>query len=214
MESFRKYEKFTVYDYTLDYVVDFPKDYDPEKKYPVMFYFHGMGGIGQTIEWLADNAPLRRCRMPEDVPFILVVPICPDERIWLETFPYVVEFVRHIRAKDFTDTSRVYLAGSSMGGYTSWMLGVTHPEFFAAATICCGGGLYWAAPRIDFPVKAFHGAQDPIVLPRESEIMVATIKAAGGNAELIIHEDLSHGVWDRVFTDPETYYWLLAQKRD
>ncbi len=213
MKTFRQYERFTHESYAHDYVIDYPKNFDPAKKYPVMFYFHGMGGLGQPIEWLADNAPLRRERLPEDIDFILVVPVCPDHRIWLENFPHVVEFVRYIRTLAYVDTARVYLGGSSMGGYTCWLLAVTHPEFFSAATICCGGGLYWAAQNINFPVKAFHGSEDPIVLPRESEIMVQAINGSGGRAELVIYEGVSHGVWDPVFTDPATYYWLAEQKR-
>ena len=30
---------------------------------------------------------------------------------------------------------------------------------------------------------------------------------------LILHDDLSHDVWTRTFTDHETYCWLYAQRR-
>ena len=200
-------------DFTLYYNIDHPEGFDPRGSYPVLFYFHGMGGVGQGVDYIAERGPLQRSRMPEDTPFILVVPSC-DDYTWMGHFSYIVDFIKDIAARPYVDEHRLCISGSSMGGYTCWMLSVMNPELFAGGVICCGGGLYWAAGRITFPVRAVHGMLDPVVLPRESEIMAEKINLSGGHCELILHEDLSHDVWTRTFTDLETYRWLYQQRRN
>ncbi len=43
--------------------------------------------------------------------------------------------------------------------------------------------------------------------------MAEKINNAGGNCELIIHDDLGHDVWTRTFTDLNTYKWLDENHR-
>lgn len=142
---------------------------------------------------------MQRSRMPEDTPFILVVPAC-DDYTWLGHFSYIVDFIKDMAARHYVDDKRLCISGSSMGGYTCWMLAVMEPSLFSGVVICCGGGLYWAAGRITFPVRAIHGKLGPVVLPRESEIMAERINLSGGHCELILHDDLSHDVWTRTFS--------------
>lgn len=209
-------EVFTIHDYTLHFAVDYPEDFSPEKSYPVLFYFHGMGGVKQGVDYIIECCPLRReyipTDLPGDIPPIIVVPSCPDD-MWMVHFGEVVSFVQSIIARDYVDASRIYIAGSSMGGYTCWMLSILHHDLFAAAAICCGGGPYWAAPWIDFPVRAYHGKLDLTVYPRESEAMVDWMQRAGRDAQLFLYDNVAHDVWTRAYTDPQTYYWMFAQKR-
>lgn len=202
--------------YTLNFAVDYPDDFSPDKEYPVIFYFHGMGGVFQGVDYITEVCPVRRERIPDDIPGglapIIVVPSC-DDYMWFENFQNVVAFIRSIMQRDYVDPARIYLSGSSMGGYTCWMLSILHPELFAAAAICCGAGTYWAASRIDFPVRAYHGTLDETVYPRESEVMVEWINRAGGNAELFLLDGVYHDAWNHAYTNPDTYRWLLAQRR-
>ena len=150
--------------------------------------------------------------MSEDMPFVIVAPAC-DCRNWTVAFERLQKFIINIICSDYADKSRIYLCGSSMGGYTCWNLLIARPDLFAAAVVCCGGGMYFDAARIKIPVIAVHGEQDTTVLPRESVIMAEKINQSGGNAKLILHKDLSHDVWTRTFTDKETYKWLLEKHR-
>lgn len=44
--------------------------------------------------------------------------------------------------------------------------------------------------------------------------MAATLEAAGHTGvRLIIHEDLGHDVWSRVYAGEDLVRWLLAQRR-
>ena len=165
--------------------------------------------VRKGLENVMSKVPVRRERIPEDAPFIIVAPYC-EKFTWIECFETLTSFVDYIINKEFVDESKIYLTGSSMGGYTCWALSVMYPEKFAAAAICCGGGMYFAADRIKFPVWAFHGKLDNTVLPRESEIMVERINEKGGKAKLTLVDDCGHNVWNTAYNSHETYYWLLS----
>ena len=49
-------------------------------------------------------------------------------------------FVDYIIDKDYVDSQKICITGSSMGGYTCWAQAVMYRKKFAAAVICCGGG--------------------------------------------------------------------------
>ncbi len=196
----------------LSYLIDYPKNFCKNAKYPIVFDFHGMGQVGGGIDGLKDGISVRREYMTDDMPLIIVAPYC-EEYTWMGCLALVNKFLDCFISKEFVDSNRVYITGSSMGGYTCWALGVMYPEKFAAAVICCGAGMYFAADRIKFPVWAFHGKDDPVVLSRESEIMVEKINECGGNAKLTLLEGWGHNVWEAAFYTPEVYEWLLTNKK-
>lgn len=200
---------YSANDYVLNYVVDYPRNFDTNKKYPVILYLHGMGMVRMGVDYVIQKCPVRRERMPEDMDFIIVAPSC-DDYMWFENFNHLVRFIKYIEDKPYVDAKRLSLTGSSMGGYTGWLLLVLHSELFYKAVICCGGSLYWAGGNVKTPVIAVHGDEDGVVLCRESEIMVRSINESGGNAKLIIKKGFGHDVWTDTFTDEEIYRWLHA----
>mgnify|MGYP000862247791 CR=1 FL=1 len=210
MPEIRNYKRDS---FSLDYIVDFPADFDKSKKYPLLFYIHGHGSVGKSMEYFTQNCAVRREFIGEGLPLILVAPK-GDWNCWIEVFQDLMAFMDFMRNLEYIDQNRVYLSGTSMGGYTGWMLAFARNDWFAAGVICCGGGLYWGARFMTgFPIMAVHGALDTTVLPRESEIMAERINAAGGNVQLVLHPDLAHNVWTRTFSNPETYRWLLSHSR-
>lgn len=64
-----------------------------------------------------------------------------------------------------------------------------------------------------FPIKAYHGAKDTAVFPEKSQKMVTAINANRGHAELTVFPELGHNCWDRVYSDRNTYKWLLEKKQ-
>ena len=109
------------------------------------------------------------------------------------------------------DQDRVYLTGLSMGGYGTWALASKYPDRFAAiAPICGGGTMIMALGLKDMPVWAFHGAKDQVVPLAESERMVETINARGGNAKLTVYPEAGHDSWTKSYDNQELYDWLLS----
>lgn len=198
----------------LKYVIEYPIGYEEGKCYPVLMHIHGAGGRGTDISIIENHFVLRTLREKKESRFIVVSPQCYSDT-WFEIFEQLIEFTAFIREESYTDKERFYLAGSSMGGYTSWQMAMTKPSWFAAIIPVCGGGMYWNAARLrDVPVWAHHGLLDPVVKVEESIKMVNAVNAAGGNAKLSIYEKVQHNSWENAFSNDEVYEWMLSHKKE
>jgi predicted peptidase len=197
----------------MDYMVRYPNGYRAGERYPVILNLHGAGTRGQTVDQLTEQCCYRVTAEMEDYPFVTVAPLC-YENTWFDMYEVLRRFVMFLAREPFCDPDRLYLMGGSMGGYTAWQLGMSLPEYFAAMVPICGGGMYWNAARLkDVPVWAFHGAKDPTVLCRESEIMVEKVNLRGGNARLTVYPENKHDAWTDTYSNPEVYAWLLSHRR-
>lgn len=199
---------------SLNYIITYPADFCEEKTYPVILFLHGAGNRGNDLNLLLSNAYFEGLVQKDNFPFVTVAPQCSAET-WFDLFEPLKKLVWHITTLPFADTKRLYLMGTSMGGYGAWQLAMSIPEYFAAMVPICGGGMYWNAQRYaNIPVWAFHGADDTIVFPEESKKMVDAINAKGGNAKLTIYPDTLHSVWPKVYTDQAVFDWLLSHEKE
>lgn len=194
----------------LDYAIRYPKDFRQEEKYPLVIYLHGAGGRGRDISAIANHGFFGETEQFLNEA-ISVVPQCYADS-WFDIFEQLQNFVAAQIARDCVDPARVYVVGASMGGYTTWQLAMSRPEWFAAIIPICGGGMYWNAARLkNMGVWAFHGKDDQTVLCEESIKMVDAINKRGGRARLTVYENTAHNAWTPTFQNPEVWQWLLAQ---
>lgn len=205
--EFKQFEGFK-------YVVRYPENYNPDKKCPVLLFLHGAGTRGDDLSLLTENLFFKITKKYNDFPFVTIAPQCP-ENTWFDMFEQLKRFVLKISTEDFTDNKRIYLMGSSMGGYGTWQLAMSMPELFAAIVPICGGGMYWNAGRlVNVPVWAFHGEQDMTVRVEESVKMVEAVNKRGGNAKLTIYPDRKHDSWTDTYSNYEVFEWLLSNKNE
>ncbi len=198
----------------MQYIVRYPNNFDSTQKYPVVLLLHGAGYRGQDIGRLPEHPLLHLTESVESFPFIVVAPQCSADS-WFDMWPNLKALVREIAALPRTDAKRIYLTGNSMGGYATWQLAMSMPEYFAAIAPICGGGMYWNASRlVNVPVWAFHGAQDSVVLPCESEHMVDAVNRAGGTARLTVFPDAAHDSWTAAYSNPKLYAWFLSHENE
>lgn len=199
----------------LRYVIHYPDGFEPTKPHPVLFVLNGAGSRSDDISHAVDLISIRLGvpNFPE-YPFVTVAPLC-NRNNWFDLFEHLEDLVRFIASQPYTDCKRIYMMGASMGGYATWQLAMSMPEYFAAIAPICGGGMYWNSGRLaNVAVWAFHGGKDPVVLCRESEIMVQTINKQGGNAKLTIYPENAHDAWTDTFSNPEVYKWLLSHEKN
>lgn len=198
----------------IQYLVRYPRGYEEGKKYPVILFLHGAGTRGSDIDILIRNPFFVLTDRHEDFPFVTVAPQCLQNETWFDVFERLKAFVRMVSSARFTDPDRLYVMGNSMGGYGTWHIAMSCPEYFAAAVPVCGGGMYWNAGRlVNLPIWAFHGDIDNVVSLRESENMVNTVNVKGGNARLTVYPNTKHDSWTATFSNPEVFAWLLTHRR-
>lgn len=201
---------------TIDYVMCFPDDYSPDKKYPLLIYLHGAGSRGGDISIVSDavTGPIGEINRGHKLPFIIAAPQC-NVKMWFEISETVLGFIDMVAARQDVDRTRVYLSGTSMGGYACWYFAMFRADLFAAILPVCGGGLpAFASYLKGLPVWAHHGALDNVVDVNESLAMVRQLRRLGSEVRLTIYPDREHDSWVPAFADPEVYTWLLTHRRD
>ena len=62
------------------------------------------------------------------------------------------------------------------------------------------------------PVWMFHGTLDPVVPPKESQIMYQAFSASGGDVRLWLYEGWHHNSWDKAYAERSLPQWLLAHR--
>lgn len=194
----------------LNYLRFEPADFSENKKYPLIIHFHGAGSRGDNVEILKNQSIMQYANDTKDFPFVMFLPQC-SANTWFDLFEQLKAFVKTVVALPYVDKNKVFLSGVSMGGYASWQMLMSEPDIFRKAVICCGGGIYWNAARIKTSVWAFHGTDDPIVFFEESEKMVNAVNRTGGNAKLTEYKGVGHNCWEKTYSSPEIYKWLLAE---
>jgi predicted esterase len=204
---------------------------DDHKQWPVILFLHGRGERGSEGMWQTQIGLPQAVRdHPERWPFVIVMPQCPLTAYW--TDPKMLSMAMATLDQETVefhlDTERTYLTGLSLGGYGAWELARLHPRRWAAVAIAAGGVFWSYAPErwqqastlpAEYaralgrtPVWLFHGSEDNVVSPWQSELMYETFKAAGGRVRLWIYEGLKHDCWTRAYGDPEFPRWLLSHR--
>ena len=204
---------------------------DVHKQWPIILFLHGRGERGSEGMWQTQIGLPQAVRdHPERWPFVIVMPQCPLPGYW--TDPDMLSMAMAALAQEAAefhgDPDRTYLSGLSLGGYAAWELARLYPHRWAAIAIAASG-IFWSyAPErwqeastlpAEYaralgrtPVWLFHGADDPLVPPRESELMFEAFKGSGGHIRLWLYQGLKHDCWTRAYNEPELPRWLLTHR--
>ena len=212
------------------YVVYLPENWAKAQKWPVILFLHGSGERGsEGLDETQIGLPAAIRVHPERWPFVVVMPQVPfNHHHWtdpdmMQTALAALGAEQH----EFNgDPDRIYLTGLSLGGYGVWEIARDNPRLFAAVAPVCGG-IFWsyepgrwneqttlpgeyARVLRHEPVWMFHGADDPVVSPRQSALMFDALKAAGGNVRLWEYAGVKHNVWEKAYSNAELPHWLLS----
>jgi len=222
---------------TYPYTVYVPRDWTPKRRWPVVLFLHGAGergNDGRRQMQIGAGAAIRSA--PERVPAIVVFPQAPADQRWIGRPADAAMMALQQAVREFHgDNRRLYLTGLSLGGFGTWHLALAHPDTFAALVPVCGGIVphgsaasvqqspltasatdpyAFTAERLrHIPIRIFHGADDTVVLPSESQQMYAALRAAGANVEYTEYAGVGHNAWDRAYGDAQLWTWLFQQRR-
>jgi predicted peptidase len=150
-------------------------------------------------------------------PCFVLAPQCPDASIgWKkEVADNLMMLIADLADKLPVDADRIYLTGSSMGGFGTWSLAAKYPNVFACAVPLCGGGDPKSVNTLKVvPIWAFHGDKDEKVPIDRDRVAVAALKAAGGNIQFTELTGEGHNIAGLVYAKRELHEWMFAQKRE
>jgi len=169
-----------------------PSDYAADRKWPVVFYFHGVGekGNGTTDlkKLLTTGVPALFAANTDGIPsndvqqpFLLLAP--QDSTGW-PNIDRVWAFIEFAKSRYSLDTNRLYATGVSAGGGTVWSLLTKYGDRFAAAAPICGSGSVGSAATVlrGVPIWAAHSFDDPTVPLRRTLANVDRIAQGSDSA--------------------------------
>ncbi len=198
---------------TIQYNLALPNRYDPTEKHPLIIYLHGAGGRGHDLKNVGYPYMMESYILEHDLNVMVAAPLCEFDN-WYMCFTELIEFVRFASTMEGVDPDRVYLMGSSMGGYATWAMLMCVPELIAAAVPICGGGMPWNCGRFkDMPLRVIHGVEDGAVDFTESVKMVRAARAFGAKVEFILLPDWGHNVWEPALYELGCVEWLMEHRR-
>jgi len=192
--------------------------WDSEQRYPLVIWLHGSGQSGSDNTSQMGGAtgvftdPERQLKNP----CFMIAPQCPDADIgWnKQVADNLMALVADLKDKLPIDTNRLYLTGSSMGGFGTFNLALKYPTVWAAVVPLCGGSDVKNAEALKaVPIWAFHGDKDDMVPVERTRHVMKAIAELGGIGKYTELTGAGHGITGLVYPNPELQTWMFARKR-
>lgn len=206
-----------------------PKNFDENRKYPLVMMLHGAGSnhrlalkrvFGKTNEEGETDVEASRYFQPwEDVDFIVASPYArgtagyqgiPEEDV------YAV--LDDVKKRFKIDENKTYLTGLSMGGGGTLWIGLTRPDIWAAIAPVCPappeGTFDLASNALNFPVHFFHGDADPVVPVAGTRKWVQHLQDIGVEVSYKEFVDVKHDSWVSAYDNEFIFEWLGHAERN
>ena len=184
------------------------------KKWPLILYLHGKSLRGNDLRRVGAYGLPKRLKTDKSFPFIVVAPQLPPDKRWTDT-KVLASIVSEASKLYPVDTSRVYVAGFSMGASGAWRVACDYPKMFAAMVSVAGtydNALATCSNMKRVPVWAIHGTNDKDAPAAKAKAVVETLKKVGGTAYLTLISGRDHNIPD-VLEKGDVYHWLLKHQR-
>lgn len=202
-----------VEDESLKYGLYVPPTYDPSRAYPLVICLHGAGFNGDAYldRW--------RPRLGED--YILACPTLEDADWWTRRGETLVLAVLSELLRTYhLDTDRVYLTGMSNGGVGTYLIGLSHPDRFAALIPMAGAFPSELFPLLDnalnTPLYIIHGAKDQVMPVQNSRDVAARLKRNGSPVVYREHDRVHPLAGGHYFPReelPDLLVWMKNRRR-
>ena len=195
-----------------------PPSYDPARKYPLILYLHGST---DTTTW--DFGWYHDPIQSQDPVFVVSPKSLQASSGWGTNWDTgfsvdlqkAMEVLGDVVYQFSIDTTRLYVTGTSMGGFGTFNVISKRPGVFAAAYAICGGGTpMTAAEMAQTPLWIFHGGADPVVPTQLSRDIYHAIQQAGGTqVRYTEYPGVGHNAWDYTAKEKTLDRWFLAQRK-
>lgn len=167
----------------------------PNEAFPVLLLLHGAGDRAENFiqPWESFAAAKK---------IVLIAPQLPREEAFEPDAPRVFRCVVEDAQKHVSvDPHRIYLFGSSMGGYLAYDGALLDSGYFAAAAIHAMGiadDYLWIVPRATrkIPIAIYMGTKDQLVSLPQVRKTEAVLRKAGFPVRYQEMPDHDHNYYD------------------
>ena len=204
-----------------------PPDYDSTVGHHMMLWLHGAGHTDD------DYRSWYQPEWQEQYPTIVLTPKCyksqyDDQRTeltrgawgdsWVMVERWCIEMA--FQALDSVlreyniDTTKMHVAGSSLGAVGTLYVLASRPGMFASAYAESTAADPERADLVkDTPLWLFHGSDDPTIPVWQSRDMYHAIRDSGGRVvRYKEYRGIGHNIWDYTPLENTLNEWLFAQK--
>lgn len=192
------------------------------KKYPVIVHLYGAGEESYIIRSVFDSIGgnllsglLYSINLdPDYYESYIIVPVTNG---WGPS-PYVLNgIIDAVMAQGQADADRLYITGTSMGGFATTDYVFEYPERVACAVpisgATCTSNLY--SKILDVPIRIYHSKDDPTVSVSNSRTYYNSIVSIGGvNAEYFELDGFGHFPYSYVYNQTDMIEWMYRQRKD
>lgn len=207
-----RYETFQAMPYRL--LV--PANHDPDIRYPLHIFLHGIGERGTDNEkqlsvggeWFIQDS------VRESYPAFIVFPQCPPSRYWFDRdiMATLKALIDTLQQKYGLDEQRITIGGFSMGAYGTFALTARYPGLFKSAVAISGDG---DEEQAEFMAKTkwriFAGEKDNVVASDKTKKMATALQLAGAAVDFTLYPDADHtNTWQKAFSEPDFFRWIFA----
>ena len=202
--------------------VTLPSDYKEGEKLPMIVFLHGIGERGESTPETVDKVcvhgiPKYFVKDPDykGLRVITASPQCPDKYVWNHILPMLKMWIDEVAAKYGADENKISITGLSMGGFGTWDMIGTYPEYFCcAAPVCGGGGVWLAGDKFKGKtIRVYHSIDDNAVPYNYSVIMTEKATKNGAIVDFTTYTDKGHGCWDTAYGETDLIEWLAGEKK-
>lgn len=204
----------------LNYLITFPKDYDPYKKYPLIIYLHSMAERGTDLDKLIRNElgqgnGLGKYALEGNLPqFFTISPLCPEGAYWPFLTKRLNTLLNKTTKSNNIDIERIYLTGVSMGGMGTWSFAMDYPHWFAGIAPI-SGGIYkmFMSDNIqkiqNIPIWIFHDKFDDEIPIEKTLGILKKLEEANADIKMTVYENGEHYLNNVVFSEGTLFDWFL-----
>ena len=203
-------------------IVTLPTDFDKEKEsLPVIVFLHGAGERGKPEmpgmnRLKIHGIPKLFCADNDyhGLRVITLTPQCPENMTWINlTYP-LKKWIEEAVAEFNGDTNRISVTGISMGGFGTWDMITSFPDYFSCAAPICGGGAAFRTRSLSgVKMRVYHGLDDEAVPFTCSLEMTMAARKNGADITLTAYDKVGHGSWVPAYEQTDLVEWLAEQTR-
>ncbi len=192
------------------------------KEKPLFILFHGAGALGNdNIKQLFDHIPLYKQIMKYDCNILM--PQAPfganrGADALLKRYLKAVKKLIDELPCDF-DRNRIYIVGTSFGGFCVWHSVYLFPDYFAAGVPVMGGLCFgcdfkkYDVQRLaSTPLWVAHSSDDMNVRIDSDDFYVAELEKLGADVKYTRRTDQGHSMYKEFYKNEKWAEWCMGKK--